>query len=144
MAKYYKFSVGFYLIVLGLATPFYLILYGASGHEFHFNMEDWIWILTAVCTFTLTVIYLFNKDKEGFQYQILKAGLGILMLTTLYGGLQSFKYILNFKFGSDISIIVVGLSYIIPLIFIGSNYVILLELLRELRMKMVSAANHKK
>ena len=128
ISKYSTFSRWFYLIVLGLTIPCYLLLYGASGHKFNPPAEDIIWMTVVVIAFVTAVIYLTIKEKVGLGFNVFRILFSITLLLTAYGGLLSFLFILRFDYGDDINFIVLGLSYLIPLLFTLSSIIILLGL----------------
>lgn len=128
ISKYSTFSRWFYLIILGLTIPYYLLLYGASGHRFNPPPEDIIWMTVVVIAFGTAVIYLTIKEKVGLGFSVFRILFSITLLLTAYGGLKSFLFIVQFDYGDDINFIVRGLSYLIPLIFTFSGITILLEL----------------
>lgn len=116
------------MIVLGLTIPYYLLLYGASGHKFNPPPEDIIWMTVVVIAFGTAVIYLAVKEKVGLGFNVFRILFSITLLLTAYGGLKSFLFILQFDYGDDINFIVRGLSYLIPLLFTLSSIIILLGL----------------
>ncbi len=59
--RYSKFSKWFYLIILGLTIPYYLLLYGASGHQFNPPTEDIISMIVVVTAFGTLTAYLLIK-----------------------------------------------------------------------------------
>ncbi|NBP69183.1 MAG: hypothetical protein EBR30_21160 [Cytophagia bacterium] len=128
ISKYSTFSRWFYLIVLGLTIPYYLLLYGASGHKFNPPPEDIIWMTVVVIAFGTGVIYLTIKEKAGLGFNLFRILFSITLLLTAYGGLKSFLFIVQFDYGDDINFIVCGLSYLIPLLFTLSSIIILLGL----------------
>lgn len=133
--RYSKFSKGFYLIILGLAIPYYLLLYGASGHKLNPPTEDIISMIVVIIAFVTLIAYLKLKEKSGLGFYLLRVLVTITLLLTAYGGLRIFTFMVQFNFGDDINIFIRGLSYIIPLLFTISTILILLELLKKWRAK---------
>ena len=129
--RYSKFSKWFYLMILGLTIPFYLMLYGASGHRFNPPTEDIISIIVVVITFVTLTVYLMIKEKTGLGFNLMRVLVTITLLLTAYGGLRVFLFMIQFDYGDDIGFIIRGLSYIIPLLFMFSTVVILLGLFRK-------------
>src|SRR5262245_31193634 len=118
--KYSTFSKWFYLLVLGLAIPYYLLLYGASGHEFNPPKEDIFSMFAVVTAFVTFVVYLLLKDRSGSGANLIRILTAFTLLLTAYGGVRFFLFIVQFDYGNDISIFIRGLSYLIPLIFLLS------------------------
>jgi len=129
--KYTTFSKGFYLTILGLTIPYYLLLYGASGHQFDPPTEDIISMTVVIISFVTLIAYLRFKDKSGLGFNLMKALVTITLLATAYGGLRTFIYMIQFDYGDDIGFFIRGLSYIIPLLFMFSTIVILLGLFKK-------------
>jgi heme/copper-type cytochrome/quinol oxidase subunit 4 len=96
------FSKGFYLTILGLAIPYYLLLYGASGHQFNPPTEDIISMTVIIISFVTLILYLRLKDKSGLGFNLMKVLTTITLLVTAYGGLKVFIYIIKFDYGDDI------------------------------------------
>jgi len=129
--KYSTISKGFYLIILGLSIPYYLLLYGASGHQFNPPTKDIVWLAVIIIAFVALFVYLRVKAKSGFGFYILKALVILTLLLTAYGGLLTFLSAIKFDYGDDISLFIRGLSFIIPLLFMFSSVIILLGLFRR-------------
>ncbi len=129
--RYSKFSKWFYLIILGLTIPYYLLLYGASGHQFNPPTEDIISMIVVVIAFGTMTTYLMIKEKTGLGFNLMRVLLTITLLLTALGGLRIFLFMIRFDYGDDIGFITRGLSYIIPLIFVFSTVVILLGLFKK-------------
>jgi hypothetical protein len=120
--KYKKFSEVFYLVILSLTIPFYLVLYAASGHEFRPEPEDVMWMRVIVVAIISMTVYLIGRRFQGIGTTIIKIIFGVTLICTIYGGLNVLWYILNFKFGSDIGIPIVILWYTIPVVFLYSSF----------------------
>jgi heme/copper-type cytochrome/quinol oxidase subunit 4 len=129
--KYSTFSKGFYLTILGLAIPYYLLLYGASGHQFNPPTEDIISMTVIIISFVTLILYLRLKDKSGLGFNLMKILTTITLLVTAYGGLKVFIYIIKFDYGDDIGFFIRGLSYIIPLLFTFSTIIMLIGLFKK-------------
>lgn len=126
--KYSTLSRRFYLIILGLTIPYYLLLYGASGHEFNPPTEDIIWMTAVIISLGTAVIYLRFKVNAGLSFNVLRILFSITLLLTAYGGVKAFLFIAQFDYGDDISFIIRGLSYLIPILFTFSSIITLLGL----------------
>ena len=129
--RYLKFSKRFYLIILGLTIPYYLLLYGASGHQFNPPTEDIISMIVVVIAFGTLTAYLMIKEKRGLGFNLMRILVTITLLLTTYGGLKIFLSMIQFDYGDDIGFITRGLSYIIPLLFMFSTVVIFLGLFKK-------------
>ena len=129
--KYSTFSKGFFLTILGLAIPYYLLLYGASGHQFNPPTEDIISMTVIIISFVTLILYLRLKDKSGLGFNLMKILTTITLLVTAYGGLKVFIYIIKLDYGDDIGFFIRGLSYIIPLLFTFSTIIILIGLFKK-------------
>lgn len=129
--KYLTFSKGFYLIILGLTVPFYLLLYGASGHQFNPPTEDIVWMTVVIVAFVTLSIYLTIKQKSGIGFNLMRILVTITLLISAYGGVKVFIDMIQFNYGDDISFFIRGLSYFIPLLFTFSTVVILLGLFKK-------------
>lgn len=129
--KYSTFSKGFYLLILGLTIPFYLVLYGASGHQFNPPSEDIIWMICVIICFVTLIAYLRLKEKFGLGFNLVRVLVTITLLTSAYGGLRAFISIIQFDYGDDINFFIRGLSYFIPLLFMFSTIIILLGLYKK-------------
>ena len=107
------------------------MLLGASGHQFNIDLTDRIGLILILCGILIVPKYKnkrTNKIKKTIQILslIISGGtliLGIVFLINLFG----------FKFGDDISPIVIGLFYLIPMIFIIINGIIINGIVAELR-----------
>jgi hypothetical protein len=110
-------------------------LYGASGHKFNPPAQDILWIATVILSLTIMTIYLRAKTKKGVAYNILKILVGLLLIATFYFGLNVFLSIVDFNYGDDVSIAIIGLSYVLPLTFIGANAIFFISLIRTLNEK---------
>lgn len=128
--KYSTFSKGFYLTILGLTIPYYLLLYGASGHQFNPPTEDIISMIVVITAFVTLITYLRLKEKSGLGFNLMKVLVTITLLLTAYGGLRIFLFMIQFDYGDDM-VIVRGLSYVIPLLFTFSTIIILLGLFKK-------------
>lgn len=133
MKKFYNFSIAIYLITLILTIPFYLLLYGASGHQFRFDIVDILVGLLIISSIVLTFKYLTIKPKYGFKYKIISILLLITLLITLYGGLTALISMIGFDFGSDVNVFVILLSYVLPITFITSIIIITHEIINNWR-----------
>lgn len=122
MKKYKKFSEVFYLFILALIIPFYLVLYGASGHEFRPEPEDVMWMRVIVVAIISMTAYLIGRHFQGIITTVIKTIFGMTLVCIIYGGLKVLWYILNFEFGSDIGIPIVVLSHGIPIVFLYSSF----------------------
>jgi hypothetical protein len=131
LTRLHKFSLTFYLVILGLTIPIYLFLYGASGHEFNIPADEQLWLLLAGAGFVLGTIYKRKKERKGLTYIGLQFLFGAILVGAFYGGLKLFLFIVKFDFGADIGFITIGLSYIVPLVFILSCGLIFLGLFKK-------------
>lgn len=104
-----------YPLTLILAIPFYLLLYGASGHRFNIPNEDIFWICV-VCGAILT--FYINRRTNKLISKILTAAFATIIL---YGSVQIAWSQLNFTFGDDIGILVVFLLMSWPLVFLAAT-----------------------
>jgi hypothetical protein len=129
--KYSTLSKWFYLIILGLTIPYYLLLYGASGHQFNPPTEDIISMIVVIVAFVTQILYFRLKEKSGLGFNLMKALVTITLLLTAYGGLRIFMFMIQFDYGDDISIFIRGLSYTIPMLFTFSSVIILLGIYRR-------------
>ena len=121
--KYSTLSKWFYLVILGLTIPYYLLLYGASGHQFNPRTEDIISMIVVIVAFVTLTRYFRLKEKSGLEFNLMKVLVTITLLLTAYGGLRIFIFMVQFDYGDDISLFVRGLSYIIPLLFTFSTII---------------------
>src|SRR5690606_9454381 len=92
VTKYSTLSKWFYLIILGLTIPYYLLLYGASGHQFNPPSEDIISMFVIVIAFVTLILYLRLKEKSGVGFNIMRVLVTITLLLTAYGGLRIFIF----------------------------------------------------
>jgi heme/copper-type cytochrome/quinol oxidase subunit 4 len=131
IGKYSTFSKVFYLTILGLTIPYYVLLYGASGHQFNPPTEDIISMTVVIVAFLTLITFLRFKEKSGLGFKLMKVLVTITILATTYGGLRILIYMTQFDYGDDIGFFIRGLSYIIPLLFTFSTIVILLGLFKK-------------
>ena len=126
-----KYTTRIYVLILIFSILFYFVLLGASGHQINIDLNDRIGLILILCGIIIVPNY---KNKRTYKIKktiqilslIISGGtliLGIVILINLFG----------FKFGDDISPIVIGLLYLIPLIFIIINGIIIKEIVAELR-----------
>lgn len=121
----------FYLMVLGLTIPFYLMSFGASSHQFAPPVVDLISLTAIVIAFVSMMTYLRFKNRSGLLYRLVQVIVTVTLLLTAYGGIRVFMYVIQFDYGNDTGVIIRGLSYFIPLLFTLSTVVILLELFKK-------------
>jgi hypothetical protein len=126
--KYTIFSRGFYLLILGLTIPYYLLLYGASGHEFNPTSEDMNRMTTVIVAFVTMIIYLATKQKTGLIFKFIRVMVMITLILTTFGGVKALLSNFQFNYGNDISFMIIVLSYLIPLLFIFTCIINLLGL----------------
>ena len=131
VTKYSALSKWFYLVILGLTSPYYLLLDGASEHQFNPPTEDIISMIVVIVAFATLILYLRLKEKSGLGFNLMKVLVTITLLLTAYGGLRIFIFMIQFDYGDDISFFVRGLSYIIPLLFTFSTIIILVGLFKK-------------
>jgi hypothetical protein len=106
---------------------------GASGHGFHFNWTDKISLIFVLCGIFI-VPYYKNKLISNNQIKTLILILALIItIGTIIIGIWVLKDSLEFKYGDDISGIVIGLFYLIPVIFIIINGIIIKGITTELR-----------
>ena len=129
--KYSTLSKWVYLVILGLTIPYYLLLYGASGHQFNPPTEDIISLIVVIVAFVTLILYFRLKKKSGLGFNLMKVLVTITLLLTAYGGLRIFTFMIQFDYGDDISFFVRLLSYIIPLLFTFSTIIILVGLFKK-------------
>jgi hypothetical protein len=123
--KFTAFGRKFYLTALGLTIPFYLLLYGASGHKFDPPAEDIIWMTIIVAAFVLAILNSMLKEKSG---PIVNGLFSLALLATTYGGIRVFVFMVSFDYDDEISFIFKWLSYLIPLLFSFSSIMNLFSL----------------
>jgi hypothetical protein len=115
--KFTTFSSGFYTIVLALSIPFYLLLYGASGHRFDPPAEDIVWMIIIFVSFIIMIAYLVVNKKRVWFITLIKIVLAITMVLTAYGAILFLKSMIDFKFGSDLGFMTRALFYLTPVLF---------------------------
>ncbi|XRE44090.1 hypothetical protein ACIVBQ_002294 [Tenacibaculum discolor] len=126
-----KYSTRIYLIILIFSILFYFVLLGTSGHQFNIDSNDKIGLILILCGIIIVPNY-----KNMWTYRIKKT---IQMLSliisggTLILGIVILINLFGFKFGNDISPIVIGLFYLILLVFIVSNGILINGIVSELR-----------
>jgi hypothetical protein len=106
---------------------------GASGHGFHFNATDKISLIFVLCGIFIVPNYK-NKLISNNQIKTLILILSLIItIGTIIIGILVLKESLEFKYGDDINGIIIGLFYLIPLIFIIINGIIINGIVTELR-----------
>lgn len=120
MERYRRFSEVFYLVILSLTIPFYLILYGASGHEFRPEPEDVMWMQVIIAGIISMIAYLIARRFKGIGSVLIKIIFGLTLICILYGGLKVLWHMINFRFGDDIFFLIQILFYIVPIVFVYS------------------------
>ena len=124
LKKYYKLSLNYYRIILALTIPFYIVLYGASGHKFRFNKQDFTWMVVIIGSIIVTSIYSSLKSRKGNISLIIKSITLIFLLITFFGGCYTVWSEINFEYGSDIPYLIRVLFFVIPVAFIVANALI--------------------
>ena len=106
---------------------------GASGHGFHFKSTDRIALIFVFCGIFIVPNYK-NKliSNNNIKTLILIVSL-IIAIGTIIIGILVLKDSVEFKFGDDISGIVIGLFYLILLFFIIINGIIINGIITEMR-----------
>ena len=107
--RYRTFSKGCYSTILFLAIPYYLLLYGASGHRFDPPTEDIIWMIIVVISFVAMMMYLIATRKKGRFLNVTKVALAITLVLMAFGAIKFLLSMVDFKFGSDIGLVTRGL-----------------------------------
>ena len=106
---------------------------GASGHGFRFNATDKISLIFVLCGIFIVPNYK-NKLISNNQIKTLILILSLIItIGTIIIGILVLKESLEFKYGDDINGIIIGLFYLIPLIFIIINGIIINGIVTELR-----------
>lgn len=129
--RYSKSSKWFYLIILGLTIPYYLLLYGASGHQFNPPAEDILAMVVVIVAFVTLLAFVSLKEKSGLGFNLIRILVTITLLVTAYGGLRIFLFMIQYDYGDDISYFIRGLSYLIPLLFTFSTIILLVGLFKK-------------
>lgn len=122
------FCIRFYVVILSLTIPYYLLLYGASGHEFNPTTEDITWVTVVFIALVTAIANLALKEKVGLLFNAIRVLFSITLLLATYGGLKAFLFIVQFDYGDDTGIIFRGITYLIPLLFTFSSIIILIGL----------------
>ncbi len=107
------------------------MLLGASGHQFNIDLTDSIGLILILCGIIIVPNYKnkrTNKIKKTIQISSLIISIGTLII-----GITLLINLFGFKFGDDISPIVLGLFYLILLIFIMVNGIIINGINTEIR-----------
>jgi hypothetical protein len=95
--RYSTFSKGFYSVILALTIPFYLVLYGASGHRFDPPTEDIVWMIIICFAFVTMIFYLTLGKGDGLGAKGIRVFLGVTLLGTAYGALTIFMSMLQIQ-----------------------------------------------
>ena len=107
------------------------MLLGASGHQFNIDLTNRIGLIIVLCGIIIVPNYknkLTNKIKKPIQILSLIISIGTLII-----GIVVLINLFGFKFGDDINPIVIGLFYLVPLIFIIVNGLIINGIVAEVR-----------
>jgi hypothetical protein len=125
------FSKRFYSIILAFAIPFYLLLYGAIGHRFDPTIEDVVWMIIIVFAFVMMMLYLTLRKTDGLGSKAIRVILGVTLLGTAYGAARILLTMIQFEFDEEVSFIIRGLFYLLPIIFLFSIAVIFIGLFKN-------------
>lgn len=129
MNNYERLAIRAYLIILGISMPIYFLLYGASGHEINVPAREILWMVVAVVAFCLVLTYKVRQKRDEALESIIFILLIPVLLATIYAGVKIFWSIVLFDF--DDSVVVPRiLSYVVPVIFVISNFLILIGVVR--------------
>ena len=79
-----------------------------------------MWMRVIIVAIISMTAYLIARRFQGIGPLLIKIVFGLTLVCILYGGLKVFRYMLNFKFGTDIGILIVVFSYAIPIVFLYS------------------------
>ncbi|HWA34546.1 MAG TPA: hypothetical protein VG737_10475 [Cyclobacteriaceae bacterium] len=126
--RFFTISKWFYLVILGLAIPYYLLLFGASGHQISIQLGDFLWMMIVILAFVAYTLYLRIEEKTGLEFDLMRAFVMITLILTVYGAFRIFLFMVQFDFGDDVSLVAIGLSYFVPVFFIFSGIVISIDL----------------
>lgn len=129
-----KYYLSIYTYTLIFSIFFYFLLWGASGHETQLNSDHKISLLLVLFAVLFSNLSN-NKIDNKLSRNIILCITLITSLGTLVKGILLLKYFITFKYGDDITIITVGLSYLIPLIFIIVNIILIYNILTQLKTK---------
>ncbi|EDM42902.1 hypothetical protein SCB49_11417 [unidentified eubacterium SCB49] len=107
---------------------------GASGHGFYKNTTDTFAFIVALCGIFILPNYRSGLIKNGQTKKLILIISLIIAIGTIIIGVAVLKNSFKFKYGDDVSGIVIGLFYAIPIIFIIINGIILSEIMTRLRL----------
>ncbi|WP_145990473.1 hypothetical protein [Psychroflexus sp. MES1-P1E] len=127
-----KYSLLFFVLILIFSVLFYFLLMGAAGHGFYMNSTDTFALIIALCGIFILPNYrngLIKNKQTKNSILILSM---IIAIGTIILGITVLKSSIDFNYGDDVSGIVIGLFYAVPLIFIIINGIILNEIVIRL------------
>lgn len=131
MEKSFRISTIIYRVVLGLTLPFFLLLAGASGHQYRFGFDDILLICGTILPFLILSIYLKAKNNSNLLAKLLGFLLVPLLGFTLYKAIEAVIFLVNFN-SDPSSIGFIGFCFLVLGAFIISNGVLLKGIIREL------------
>ncbi|SEB86337.1 hypothetical protein SAMN04489761_1989 [Tenacibaculum sp. MAR_2009_124] len=125
-----KYTAEIYIFLLVFFMLFFLLLMSASGHGFHFNLNTKIGYISAI-----TAIISVLVNKKNINVRIIRVINNIFLLLSLIVTLTlaciAFYHNLNFKYGDDVSLLIIFLFFLIPLLFITINFILLKRVLQN-------------
>jgi hypothetical protein len=108
-------------------------LFGATGHGFHFNSIDKLYLTFAFLGITIVPFY----KSKGIDNTLLKKTILLLSIliaiATFIIGIILLKGNINFNYGDDVSYFFIGFTYLILLFFLFANGVIVSDIINKFR-----------
>ena len=129
MVRVHLISLNFFRVILVLTIPFFIVLYGASGHKFRYDPETVLYFL--IITGALITVTVYHRVKIGIStiYWVVKLIAITFSLLTFIGGINAAWIELNFKYGSDISIIFIFFIRVVLFLFLLANLIVVVNLI---------------
>jgi hypothetical protein len=112
MSKRYHLSLFGYITIAIFVILFFLVMYGASGHRYHFSLEDFLVPACAAVTSLILLLYpRIPENSKGMKAGICFLAVGLLIINlyfvlTYYLSFYSENYIIGFMIFSTV---IVGL-----------------------------------
>ncbi|MCF2873116.1 MULTISPECIES: hypothetical protein [unclassified Tenacibaculum] len=116
--KYSSAARWIYLMMLVGGIGIYFLVYFASGHEFNPPVEDYFSLLIVFLAYVYMVAYTDLKLKKNKIYFLLKSFVFITLLITNFFAIKILIFLIEFKFGDDVSVFERVLTFLLPIIFI--------------------------
>lgn len=131
-----QYSIWIYVLILVFSLVFWFLLMGASGHGFHLNFSliECFSLIFMLCGIFIVPFFKFSHIVKPYFKKIIQISSFLILLGTLFVGIYVLYKNITFDYGNDISLIFIGFTYFILLLFIFINGILLKQIFDLLKL----------